>query len=187
MTGDSAGVAAAARNAVATGDIPGVVCLVWQGSKLVQLEVAGLRDIEKKLPVERDTIFRIASMSKPVTSVLAMMLIERGAMRLDDPITKWAPEFADMRVLRRPNAPLDETYPSPRAITIEDLLTHRSGLSYGFTSVGPIGYAHEDKLGAVLDSPHAPDEWLTRLASLPLSYPPGERFHYSHATDVLGF
>ena len=172
---------------VGSGDLSGIVSLVWRKGEIVRLDTVGKRDIANDLPMQRDTLFRIASMTKPVTSVAAMMLVEEGRIALGDPITKWLPEFADMQVLRRADGPLDETYASPRAITVEDLLTHRSGLAYGFTSVGPIGQAHEDKLGAVLDSPHAPDEWLKRLASLPLSYPPGERFHYSHSTDVLGF
>jgi len=172
---------------VGSGDLSGVVSLVWRRGEIVQLDTVGKRDIANALPMQRDTLFRIASMTKPITSVAAMMLVEDGKIALGDPITKWLPEFADMQVLKRADGPLDEIYPSPRAITVEDLLTHRSGLAYGFTSIGPIGKAHEAKLGAVLDSPHAPDEWLKRLASLPLSYVPGERFHYSHSTDVLGF
>lgn len=187
---DEAGLAAVGpmlEGVVGNGDLSGVVSLVWRKGEVVRLDIVGKRDIAGDLPMQRDTLFRIASMTKPLTSVAAMMLVEEGRIALDDPITKWLPEFADMQVLKQADGPLDETYPSPRAITVEDLLTHRSGLAYGFTSVGPIGKAHEDKLGAVLDSPHAPDEWLKRLASLPLSYAPGERFHYSHATDVLGF
>ena len=187
---DEAGLAAVGpmlEGVVGNGDLSGIVSLVWRKGEAVRLDTVGKRDIAAGLPMQRDTLFRIASMTKPVTSVAAMMLVEEGRIALDDPITKWLPEFANMQVLKRADGPLDETYPSPRAITVEDLLTHRAGLAYGFTSIGPIGQAHEDKLGAVLDSPHAPDEWLKRLASLPLSYPPGERFHYSHATDVLGF
>jgi CubicO group peptidase (beta-lactamase class C family) len=126
-------------------------------------------------------------MTKPVTSLAALMLIEEGKLRLDDPITRWLPEFAEMRVLNDAAGPLDATYPAPRAITVEDLFTHRAGLAYGFTSVGPIAHAYEERLGSPLVNPLAPDAWLTALASLPLLYPPGDRFHYSHATDVLGF
>jgi CubicO group peptidase (beta-lactamase class C family) len=134
----------------------------------------------------RDTLFRIASMTKPVTSVAALMLIEEGKLRLDDPITKWMPEFAGMKVLKDPEGPIEDTYPSPRDITVEDLFTHRSGLAYGFTSIGPIAYAYQRALGDVLTNDMTPDAWLAALGGLPLSYPPGERFHYSHATDVLG-
>ncbi|HEY2675817.1 MAG TPA: serine hydrolase domain-containing protein [Steroidobacteraceae bacterium] len=176
-----------ARNAVATGDIPGVVCLVWQRGELLQIEAVGLRNIEARLPVERDTIFRIASMSKPVTTAVALRLVEQGAMRLEDPITKWAPEFSEMRVLRQPGGSLDDTYPAPRPITIEDLMTHRSGLSYGFTAKGPLAVVLQDKFGFKTDRWNSPDEWMGALASLPLSFAPGERFNYSHSTDVLGF
>jgi CubicO group peptidase (beta-lactamase class C family) len=184
---DLACMAAPARNAVATGDIPGALSLVWRRDELLQLETAGLRDLEAKLPVERDTIFRIASMSKPVVSAAAMILMERGAMRLDDPISKWAPEFAGMRVLRRPDSPMADTYPAPRAITIEDLMTHRSGLSYAFTAEGTLSQALEDRFGLKLAGWRSADEWMSVLASLPLSYAPGERFNYGHSTDVLGF
>src|SRR5580700_4024360 len=134
----AAGIAAPARHAVATGDIPGVVCLVWRRGELLQVDSAGLRDIETRLPVERNTIFRIASMSKPVTTAVAMILMERGVFRLEDPITQWAPEFAAMQVLRRADSPLQDTYPAPRVITIEDLMTHRSGLAYSFTARGAL-------------------------------------------------
>ena len=183
----SARIAGPARHAVATGDIPGVVCLVWRGGELVQLDAMGLRNIEARLPVERDTIFRIASMSKPITSAVALKLVEQGAMQLQDPITKWAPEFSDMRVLREIDGPLEDTYPAPRSITIEDLMTHRSGLSYGFTAKGPLAQTLQDKFGFKIDQWHSPDEWMGALASLPLSSAPGERFNYSHSTDVLGF
>jgi CubicO group peptidase (beta-lactamase class C family) len=172
---------------VVEGDLSGAVTLVWRKGQEIQFNAIGKRDIETGAPMTRDTLFRIASMTKPITSVAAMMLVEEGKIALSDPITKWLPEFANMKVLKAPDGPLGETYPSPRAITVEDLMTHRGGLAYAFTSQGPIGHAHEEKLGAVLDSPHKPDEWLKQLASLPLSFAPGERLHYSHSTDVLGF
>jgi CubicO group peptidase (beta-lactamase class C family) len=147
----------------------------------------GYRDLAAKAPMQRDTLFRIASMTKPVTSVAAMMLVEEGRLKLDDPITRWIPELANMQVLKDATGPLDQTHPAPRDITVEDLLTHRSGLAYAFTSVGPIAQAHEDVLGPPLGHGVTPDEWLEKLGTLPLSYAPGERFHYSHATEVLGF
>jgi CubicO group peptidase (beta-lactamase class C family) len=107
-------------------------------------------------------------------------------LRLEDPITKWAPEFAAMRVLRRADGPLQDTYPAPRAITIEDLMTHRSGLAYSFTARGPLAQALKERFGFEFDSARTPDEWMKLLASLPLSYAPGERFNYSHSTDLLG-
>jgi CubicO group peptidase (beta-lactamase class C family) len=180
-------IAAPARQAVESGDIPGVVCLVWRRDALLQLDTLGLRNIEARLPAERNTIFRIASMSKPIISAAALKLMEQGVMRLEDPITKWAPEFADMRVLRRPDGPLEDTCPARRAITIEDLLTHRSGLAYGFTAKGPLAQSLDARFGLKLEHWRSPEEWMSALAALPLSYAPGERFNYSHGTDVLGF
>jgi CubicO group peptidase (beta-lactamase class C family) len=177
----------AMQGIVDQGLLSGVVTLLWRNGEIAQVTANGLANREAKTPMQRDTIFRIASMTKPVTTAAALMLMEEGKLKLDDPITKWAPEFADMRVLKDAQGPVEDTYPSPRDITVEDLMTHRSGLAYGFTSIGPIAHAHQKALGDVLNSDTAPDVWMKALGSLPLSYPPGERFHYSHATDVLGF
>ncbi|WP_374571918.1 serine hydrolase domain-containing protein [Phenylobacterium sp.] len=172
---------------VDAGDISGFVTLLYRKGEIAQVNTLGWRDIEAKAPMTRDTLFRIASMTKPVTSLAALMLMEEGKLKLDDPITKWLPEFADMRVLAAPTGPIGDTSPAPRDITVEDLMTHRAGLAYSFTSIGPIAYAHEEALGSPLVNGLSPDEWLERLGSLPLTFAPGERFHYSHATDVLGF
>ncbi len=182
-----AAIAPAMQGVVDAGDLSGMVTAVWRKGEEVQLNLVGKRDIANNLPMERDTLFRIASMTKPITSVAALMLMEEGRIKLDDPITKWLPEFADMNVLKDPKGPLHETYPSPRIITVEDLMTHRSGFAYGFTSSGPIGKAHEDVLGTPLDNPKTPDQWLAALATLPLTFPPGQQLHYSHSTEVLGF
>jgi len=180
-------IPAALQAVVDAGDLSGFVTLIWRRGEVVQLNTVGLRDVEAGLPMTRDTLFRIASMTKPVTSIAALMLIEDGKLKLDDPVTKWLPELADMQVLKDATGPVDQTYPAPRDITVEDLMTHRSGLAYGFTSIGPIGQAHEDRLGPPIGTPLTPDSWLKALGTLPLSYPPGERFHYSHSTEVLGF
>jgi len=169
------------------GNLSGFVTLTWRHGQVAQVNTIGWRNIAEKAPMQRNTIFRIASMTKPITSVAILQLVEEGKIKLDDPITKWAPEFAGMKVLKTAEGPLDEVYDSPRDITFDDLLTHRAGLAYGFTSVGPIAYAHQKALGDVLNSDMTPDAWMAALGSLPLSYPPGERFHYSHATDVLGY
>jgi len=182
-----AGIGPALKGLVDQNALAGVVTLIWRRGEVVQVDTIGQRDIAAGLPMERDTLFRIASMTKPVTTLAALMLVEEGKLKLDDPVTKWLPELKDMRVLRTAEGPLDDTVPAVRDITVEDLMTHRSGLAYGFTSMGPIAHAHEEKLGSALANPHSPDEWLKRLGELPLSYQPGERFHYSHATDVLGF
>jgi len=169
------------------GDLSGFVTLVWRNGEIVQRNEIGKRNIEKNLPMERDTLFRIASMTKPITSVAALMLLEEGRFKLEDPIVKWAPEFADMRVLKKPGGPLDETIAAPRAITFDDLFTHRAGFSYGFSATGPVAEAYETTLGNPLVNDATPDAWLAALAKLPLLYAPGERLHYGVSTDVLGF
>jgi CubicO group peptidase (beta-lactamase class C family) len=173
----------AAKDAIAKGDPPGLVALVWRNGEIFD-SALGLRAVDPNLPMQRNTIFRIASMTKPITSALIMMLLEDGKLRLEDPVVKWAPELANRRVLKDPKGPIDDTYPAPREITLDDLLTHRSGLAYAFTTSGPIAEAYR----RALPSPSAltPDEFLAALAPLPLCYAPGERWHYSHSTDVLG-
>jgi len=180
-------IPAALQSVVDAGDLSGFVTLVWRKGEIAQVNVLGQRDIAAGKPMTRDTLFRIASMTKPVTSIAAMMLMEEGKLKLEDPVTRWLPELADMQVLKDPEGPLDQTYPAPRDITVEDLMTHRSGLAYGFTSLGPISHAYEERLGSPLVNRLTPDEWLKALGTLPLSFPAGERFHYSHATEVLGF
>ncbi|HXZ68701.1 MAG TPA: serine hydrolase domain-containing protein, partial [Alphaproteobacteria bacterium] len=180
-------VRAATEAPVASGDIPGALSLIWRKGELVQLNTSGLRDHQQKLPMTRDTIFAIASMSKPVTVATALTLVDAGKMKLDDPITKWAPEFAQMRVLKKLDGALDDTVPAARAITIEDLMTHRSGLTYPYLVPGPLGGALMQKMGFGIESTLTPDEWMKSLASLPLVSQPGERFNYGHSIDVLGF
>lgn len=172
---------------VEAGDIAGAVALVWRDGGVAHAAAVGWRDIDARAPMTRDTIFRIASMTKPVTSTAALMLLEDGAFALDDPITRWAPEFADMRVLSAPDAPLDDTRPADREITFEDLLTHRSGLTYGAFHPGPFATAYAAALGGDIDSHVAPDDWTAGLAALPLIDQPGAGFHYGCSDDLLGF
>jgi CubicO group peptidase (beta-lactamase class C family) len=172
---------------VAAGAMAGAATLVWRDGQVVQAGGFGWRDAEARLPVERDTLFRIASMTKPITSVAALMLAEEGRFALEDSITRWAPELAQMRVVADPRSPLDSTVPAARPITFLDLLTHRSGLSYEFLSPGPLGAAYEAALGGMIDSDVAPDDWIARLAALPLVDEPGAGFHYGRSTDLLGF
>jgi CubicO group peptidase (beta-lactamase class C family) len=118
---------------------------------------------------------------------LALRLVDEGRLSLDSPITRWIPEFAQMRVLRRPDSPLDDTVPAKRAITVEDLMTHRAGLAYGFLTPPPLGAALLARVGMGIDSDLTPDAWLKCLSELPLVFQPGERFNYGHSIDVLGF
>jgi CubicO group peptidase (beta-lactamase class C family) len=169
------------------GTLAGAATLVWQDGKVIQAGGVGWRDIDRKLPVARDTLFRIASMTKPITATVALMLYEEGQFALDDPITRWAPEFAQMRVLRKPAGALDQTEPAVRPLTFADLLTHRAGLTYADFQSGPIVKAYKEALGGDIDSEVPPHEWIARLAALPLIDQPGAAFHYGHATDLLGF
>jgi len=167
-------------------ELAGAATLVYRNGA-AQTVCVGWRDIEGNLLVERDTIFRIASMTKPITSVAALMLVDEGRIALSDPIARYAPEFSRMRVLRSPDGPLEETEPAERLLTFEDLLTHRAGLTYGDFHRGPIAQAYRDALGGDIDSHVAPDDWIARLAQLPLIGQPGAMMSYGSATDLLGF
>ncbi len=166
--------------------ISGVVTLVYRDGLVVHSDVLGYQDVEKKTPMRRDTLFRLASMTKPITSVAVLMLVEEGKLGLGDPVDRWLPELAKPKVLKDPAGPLARTTPSPRPITVSDLLTHRSGLAYTFTSSGPLSKALEQSGLLGSSSTLSPDEWMARLGKLPLAYAPGTRWNYGLSTDVLG-
>ncbi len=170
---------------VAKGELAGAVVQVYRNGE-TECAAAGWRDIENRLSVERDTIFRIASMTKPITSVAALMLLDEGRIRLNDPISRVAPEFESMRVLRSPDGPLNDTVEANSPITFEDLLTHRAGLTYADFHRGPIAQAYRETLGGEIDSDIAPDDWIRGLASLPLIAQPGSVMTYGRSTDLLG-
>jgi CubicO group peptidase (beta-lactamase class C family) len=167
--------------AINTGLLAGAVTLVWQSGQFRQVNELGYRDIDAGLAMQRDTIFRIASMTKPVTVVAAMTLVEEGKLALTDPVAKWLPELSDMRVLDTPGGPLDKTHPARRPITVDDLMTHRSGLAYFFSVTGPLAKAYSR-----ISARQNPGSWLAEVAALPLQHQPGDRLTYSNATDVLG-
>lgn len=169
------------------GAVSGFVTLVWHKGEVVQLNTIGWRDVDARKPMQHDSIFRIASMSKPVTSAAALMLVEEGRIRLDDPISKHLPEFAGIRVLKDPAGPLTDTVAANREPTVEDLLIHRSGLAYSFSASGPLAQGYDDLLGPAFVRKIGGDNWVKAIASFPLAYQPGERMHYSQSTDVLGF
>lgn len=180
-------VGSALAEFVDRGELAGIVTLASLHAEIIQADAIGWRDIGLSSPMQPDTLFRIASMTKPITSVAALMLIEQGKIRLEDPISRWIPELAHPRVLRRAEAPLQDSVSARRPITVEDLLTHRSGIGYSFFLEGPLKAAYEAALGDPAMNRLTPDEWLAALGTLPLAYHPGERFHYGHSTDVLGF
>jgi CubicO group peptidase (beta-lactamase class C family) len=164
-----------------SGLLAGAVTMVWQAGEVVQVHELGYRDVQAGLPMQRDTIFRIASMTKPITVAAAMALVEEGKFALSDPVAPFLPELADVAVMADPSGPLEKTVPLRRPITFDDLMTHRSGLAYAFSVGPPLGRAY----GRLM---HRQDEdrWLAELAELPLAHQPGDRLTYSHATDVLG-
>jgi CubicO group peptidase (beta-lactamase class C family) len=172
---------ASIREVCDAGLLAGAVTMVWQHGELLQVNEIGYRDVDAGLPMRQDTLFRIASMTKPVTVAAVMSLVDEGKLALKDPVARWAPELADVRVLDDPRGPLDRTHPASRAILIEDLLTHTSGLAYGFSVSGPISRAYMR-----LPFNQGPDAWLAELAKLPLVHQPGDRVTYSHSIDLLG-
>jgi CubicO group peptidase (beta-lactamase class C family) len=180
-------IAGAISGPVTTGELAGAAALVWKKGEGARVAMAGRRDLTSGALIERDTIFRIASLTKPVTTLAALMLLDEGRFALDEPITTCAPELAQIRVLRDPAGPLDETEAADRPITFRDLLTHRAGLTYGEFHRGPIRRALADALGGQIDNEMTPDEWIARLATVPLIDQPGAAFHYGISTDLLGF
>ena len=176
---------------VERGKVPGVVALVSRHGD-VHVEAIGAKSAGGGDPVRRDTIFRIASMTKPITAAAAMILVEECRLRLDDPIDRLLPELADRRVLRRLDGPLDDTEPARRPITLRDLLTFRMG--FGILMAPPGSYpiqraSSELDLGQGMPQPQtppAPDEWMRRFGTLPLMRQPGEKWVYNTGSDVLG-
>ncbi len=173
-------------NEIAEGKIPGAVILVQQHGHPVYFKSFGLRDVATKIPMSPDTIFRLYSMSKPITSVAAMMLVEDGKLKLDDPLSKYIPAFADTKVgVEKPGEDGKlELEPLDRPITIEDLLRHTSGITYGFYGDSAVRklYANSGLYEADFDNAQFAD----RLAKLPLAEQPGTLWDYGHSTDILG-
>ncbi len=173
------------------GDVAGLVGLVWRRGES-HVETLGVRTRGRDEPVQRDTIFRIASMSKPVTAVAALLLVEDGSLRIDDPVDELLPELANRRVLRSLESALDDTEPANRPITVRDLLTFRMG--FGLVMASPLAYPvtrAQAKLKIGDGPPHpdsvvAPDEWIRQFATLPLLHQPGERWMYNTGSEVLG-
>jgi CubicO group peptidase (beta-lactamase class C family) len=170
---------------VERGEVAGVVSMVWRRGEIGYFEALGLRDEAMQMPMERDTLFRVASMTKPVTSAAILMLIEEDRLAFDTPISLWLPELAAPRVLRDPAGPLDDTEPAKAPLTVLDLLTHRAGFAYHFTSTGPLAEAYAAAFNG-FEAHGDNGAWLARIAGLPLMFQPGSRWHYGIATDVLG-
>jgi CubicO group peptidase (beta-lactamase class C family) len=181
-------VSAYLRNEVATGKIPGAVLLIQQHGRPVLSENFGVRDVESKMPMTSDMIFRLYSMSKPVTSVAAMMLVDDGRLSLDDPLSKYIPAFAETKVAVEKHdengAVVLVTEPLVRPITIEDLLLHISGITYGFYGESPVRKLYSN--GGLFDGDFDNAQLAERIAKLPLAEQPGTLWDYGHSTDILG-
>jgi CubicO group peptidase (beta-lactamase class C family) len=169
--------------------IPGAVVLVARHGKIAYFETVGVRDPATKVPMTKDSIFRIYSMSKPITSVSAMMLWEDGRFNLSEPVSKYIPQMGGLKVgVEKPDPnggkPTLELVPTRRDMTIQDLFRHTSGLTYGFFGPGQVKKMYAE--AKVWNDYPSNAELVDRLAKLPLAYQPGTTWDYSHSTDVLG-
>lgn len=173
---------------VGGGAAPGAVGLVARGDR-VEVAAVGSADVGGTVPMARDSIFRIASMTKPVTAAAAMVLVEEGRIALDEPVRQWLPELAAPMVVRTPASPVDDVVPAERVITVADLLTFRAG--YGFPSDFSLPAVRllfsELKQGALRPRDvAAPDAWMAALSGIPLLHQPGEAWLYNTCSDILG-
>ena len=174
------------RRYVDDGHLPGTNVLVSRGGKVVYHDVYGHRDVERSLPVENDTLYRIYSMTKPITSIALMQLYEKGLLQLKDPISKWIPAFADTQVFVDGDAANPVTREPAREICVHDLLTHTSGLTYHFHMANTVDEMYRR---AGFDWTKSPGDLETQcdvVASLPLLFDPGTEWNYSYSTDVVG-
>jgi CubicO group peptidase (beta-lactamase class C family) len=193
---ESAGMSAAAlariedhikRRYVDTGRFPGTQLVIFRRGKLVHSAVQGLADLERKVPVKDDTIFRIYSMTKPITSVAFMMLFEEGRVALDEPVAKYIPEWKDLGVFVAGMTPAFVTRPPARPMQIVDLLRHTSGLTYAFQQRTNVDAAYRDKRIGELEKAGTLESMIADLAKIPLEFSPGEAWNYSVSTDVIGY
>ncbi len=174
---------------VERGEVAGVVTLLCRHGE-IHVDAVGAQDLRIGTPMRRDTIFRIASMSKPIAAAAAMILVEEAKLRLDEPVDRLLPELADRQVLRTIGSPLEDTMPAQRPITLRDLLTFRLGFGAVMAPPGryPIQQAMAEAGLAPGPNPSSltPDAWIKRFASLPLIHQPGEQWMYHTGSDVLG-
>src|SRR5215813_6605721 len=176
------------RDQVAQGKIPGAILLIQQHGKPIYHESFGVSDVETKEPITDDTIFRLFSMTKPITSVVAMMLIDEGKFSLDDPVSKYLPSFSGVKVgIEMPGENGKKTLelvPPNRPPTIYDLMTQTSGITYGFYGDSLVRKAYA--AANIYDGDFDNAEFAERIAKLPLHDQPGTLWQYGHSTDILG-
>ena len=173
------------------GEVAGLVGAIYRHGKLVHVDAMGWGDREQRRAMRPDALFRMASMTKPITAVAALQLVEQGLIGLSDRVDRWLPELANRMVMRDPNGSPEDVVPASRSITLEDLLTYRLGLGWGRSSLAPqlmsltadpvasaIGFRDAERL--------APDAWMRRVGELPLIAQPGALWRYHTASDILG-
>lgn len=167
--------------------LAGIVTLVARRGQVVHFEKFGMADVEAGQPMQDDTIFRIYSMTKPITSVAVLMLFEEGHFRLSDPVANYLPMFKNAKVLEHPNQPEERLVDAERPITIHHLLTHTAGLSYGWDEIKTTDDRYRNLWEQLDTNPEFTlHDWVATLALIPLLFQPGTRYRYSMATDVLG-
>lgn len=170
-----------------TGRLPGAQLLIARRGELAHEALVGLRDVERGQAVETDTIFRIYSMTKPITSVAMMMLVEEGRVALDDPVAAYIPEWKDLAVFVAGGPQLFQTRPVDRPMQVIDLLRHTSGLTYGFQNRTNVDAAYRRAGIADMPGKRTLAETIADLGRLPLEFSPGAAWNYSVSTDVLGY
>jgi CubicO group peptidase (beta-lactamase class C family) len=175
------------RRYIDAGRFPGTQLLVYRRGHVVHNAVQGFADIERKVPVKDDTIFRIYSMTKPVTSVAFMMLLEEGRVALDEPVHRYIPEWKNLGVFQAGIAPAFLTRPPSRPMLIVDLLRHTSGLTYGFQQRTNVDAAYREMKIGEFEKSGTLQSMIDDLAKLPLEFSPGEAWNYSVSTDVIGY
>jgi CubicO group peptidase (beta-lactamase class C family) len=161
-------VETATRSFVEAGELAGAAALIWRNGTVPEVVTVGRRDLVSGLPVQPRHHLPHRLARETSDDVAALSMLDEGRFALDEPIAGSAPELARLRVLRDPEGPLDQSDEAARPITFRDLLTHRSGLTYGDFHRGPIGRAYTNGLGATIDNPLTRDEWIARLGTLPL-------------------
>ncbi len=166
---------------VEKGEIAGIVTLVARHGKIAHFNAVGYADAARDLPIERDTIFRVYSMTKPIASTALMMLYQDGLFQMTDPVSKYIPEFANLRVLRTPDSPLDETVSMEREPTVQDVLRHTAGLSHG---LGVSEYDRHFVESGIFSPETSLEEMMTALSKIPLVNQPGAMYRYSVGPDV---
>ena len=171
-----------------TGGAPGAVALVAHGPE-IDVATSGFADAEGSAPMTRESIFRIASITKPIMAAAVLLLVDEGRLALDDSVARWLPELAAPTVVRTPQSPIDDVVPANRPITIEDLLSSRAGYgfpsNFSFPAVQPL-FSELHQGSAAPEGVPPPDEWMARLARIPLLHQPGEAWLYNTCSEIQG-